>query len=200
MDPIHPGSIDDLKDFLLQFTDERDEDGEAPTRRHHGNFFHDIRLHFRDLNREIAHPGTNTDIPDGAVGIRGDWDFWLVAYLPHRFASLSCKEIASCVWPDVKDVIELPDSGEYWWTAKSDDNLEVPGEPFEVWLTACYEDGRDPDVMRIETFSTENEASEYIRKRHYQHDVSYETLIWTNGERSQHRNKDSGSTSEASTN
>ncbi len=183
MDSIHPGSIDDLKNFLLQFTDEMGEDGEKATRRHHGDFFHDIKLSYRDLNREIANPGDNASIPDGAVGIRGDWDFWLVAYLPHRFARLSCKQIASCIWPNVTNVIELPDSGEYWWTAKSDDSLEVPGEPFEVWATMHYEDDRDSEVMRMETFETADQASAYILSRPKQEAISYEIRLWTNGER-----------------
>jgi hypothetical protein len=183
MDPIHPGSIEDLKEYLTQFTEEADEDGEKATRRHHGDFFHDIRLHFKDLNRDIALPGTSSDIPDGAVGIRGDWDFWIVAYLPYRFAHLSCMEIASCIWPDVKDVVALPDSGEYWWTAKSDDSLQVPGEPFEVWATMRYDDERYPEIMRIETFATADRASAYIRSRPRQDAISHEVLVWTNGER-----------------
>jgi hypothetical protein len=117
------------------------------------------------------------------VGIRGDWDFWLVAYLPYRFSSLSCAEIASCIWPDVTDVIALPDSGDYWWTAKSDDSLEVPGEPFEVWATMRYDDDRDPEIMRIETFGTADRASAYIRSRPRQDAISHEVLVWTNGER-----------------
>lgn len=184
MSPIHPGSIDDLKDFLLQFTEEPDEDGEEATRRRHGDFFHDIRLHFRDLNRDIAHPGDNADIPEGAVGIRGDWDFWLVAYLPHRFSGLSCKDIASCIWPDVDNVIALPDSGEYWWTAKSDDSLEVPGEPFEVWATTRYEDDRPSELMRIETFETADQAAIYIRRRPKQDAISYDVRVWSDGARS----------------
>jgi hypothetical protein len=183
MYPIQPGSIEDLNEFLMQFTEEADEDGGKATRRHNEEFFHDIRLHFRDLNREIAHPGTSSDIPDGAVGLRGDWDFWIVAYLPYRFVHLSCMEIASCIWPDVKDVVALPDSGEYWWTAKSDDSLEVPGEPFEVWATMRYEDDRDPEIIRIETFSTADRAAAYIRSRPRQDAISHEVLAWTNGQR-----------------
>jgi hypothetical protein len=183
MYPIQPGSIEDLNEFLMQFTEEADEDGGKATRRHNKEFFHDIRLHFRDLNREIAHPGTSSDIPDGAVGLRGDWDFWIVAYLPYRFVHLSCMEIASCIWPDVKDVVALPDSGEYWWTAKSDDSLEVPGEPFEVWATMRYEDDRDPEIIRIETFSTTDRAAAYIRSRPRQDAISHEVLAWTNGQR-----------------
>jgi hypothetical protein len=183
MDLIHPGSIDDLKDFLLQFTDATDEDGEGATRRRHGDFFHDIRLHFRDLNREIAHPGINADIPDGAVGIRGDWDFWLVAYLPYRFSTLSCTDIAAAIWPDITNIEALPDSGDYWWTAKSDDSLEVPGEPFEVWATMRYEDDRDPEVIRIETFATADRAAAYIRSRPKQDAISHEVRVWTDGKR-----------------
>jgi hypothetical protein len=192
MDPIHPGSIDDLKDFLLQFKEEREEsesagsspeEGAKPTRLHHGDFFHDIKLHYRDLNREIARPGASPDIPDGAVGIRCDWDFWLVAYLPYRFAGLSCAQIAACIWPDIDDIVTLPDSGDYWWKAKSDDALQVPGEPFEVWATMRYEDDRDPEIMRIETFATEDGASAYIRRRPPQDAISYDIRAWMNGER-----------------
>lgn len=183
MDPINPGTIDDLKDFLLEFTPATEEDGEDPVRRDHGDFFHSIRLPFRDLNREISHPGEDPDLPEGAVGIRCDWDFWLVAYLPYRFKNLSCKEIAASIWPDVEDVIALPDSGEYWWTAKSDDSLEVPGEPFEVWATMRYEDDRKPEAMRIETFETSDQAAAYIRKRQKQEAISYSMRVWADGVR-----------------
>lgn len=196
MDSTRPGSLEDLKEFLSLFASERDEpegdggDLAEPTRLSHGEFFHDIRLHFRDLNREIVLPGANEEIPDGAVGIRGDWDFWIVAYLPYRFSGLSCSEIASCIWPDVKDVVALPDSGEYWWTAKSDDSLEVPGEPLEVWATMRYEDDREPEIIRIETFATADQASAYIRSRSKQKAISYEVLAWIAGTRSAARSAD----------
>jgi len=35
-----------------------------------------------DFNRELVAPGTNEDLPEGAVVIRTDCDFWTVAVLP----------------------------------------------------------------------------------------------------------------------
>lgn len=54
-----------------------------------------------DFNREIAAPGVLENYPDGAVAIRCDDDFWIVAVLPYEFRDVSCPEIVSALWPHV---------------------------------------------------------------------------------------------------
>lgn len=56
-----------------------------------------------DFNREIAEPGKMADFPDGAVGIRVDDDFWLVASLPYEFRGLTIQQIVAVLWPDIPE-------------------------------------------------------------------------------------------------
>lgn len=173
------GSIADLQAYMRHFV--LNDDG---TRLEFGDHFFSPKPHFRDVNREVVAPGQEDEAPEGGVGIRGDWDFWILAYLPYRFRNLSCAEIAGAIWPEHASTLEfLPDTGDYWWTAQSDDSLEVPGEPYEVWATCNYTDDRDPERMRIDTFSSMENAVKRLHKHPPQENVVYEILVWQDGER-----------------
>lgn len=146
--------IHDLRDLAVLIR--RDE----PT----SGFFVWKDVPHRDFNRQIVEPDTNPDFPSGALGIYSDGDFEEVAALPHRFKDLSCAEIVATLWPEIDNPVILPDHGDYWWTAQSDDKLEVPGEPWEMWFvesTHGAEADDHPlkyDAVRWRTCATEEEA------------------------------------------
>lgn len=57
----------------------------------------------RVFNREIAEPGAVSNLPDGAIGVRIDDDFWVVALLPFHFESLSIQELVEVLWPNIPE-------------------------------------------------------------------------------------------------
>lgn len=63
-----------------------------------------------DFNREIIEPFENRDFPDGAVAIRVDDNFWVVAALPLSYRDKSIQEIVAEFWPDAKNVTYKPDA------------------------------------------------------------------------------------------
>lgn len=63
-----------------------------------------------DFNREFIEPGTNEEFPEGALGIRVDDDFWLVARLPYEYRVLSIEDLVEVLWPDITDATFNPDS------------------------------------------------------------------------------------------
>lgn len=69
-----------------------------------------------DLNREVIKPETNEDLPNGAIGVRTDDDFWVVGMLPYEeFKDVSMADIANEFWSDLTDITCKPDSGDPWW-------------------------------------------------------------------------------------
>lgn len=50
---------------------------------------------FSDFSKEIVEPGTNSTFPDGAVGIRVDDDFWIVAALPYDYRDVPLEHIVA---------------------------------------------------------------------------------------------------------
>ena len=64
-----------------------------------------------DYCRELVLPGTSTDFPDGAVGIRVDEDFWAVAVLPYTYKTWTCEEIVRDLWPNDVVATFWSDSG-----------------------------------------------------------------------------------------
>jgi hypothetical protein len=122
-----------------------------------GRWWADASHPFRDFCKEIVEPGTNREFARGAIAIRTDDDFWIVAAIPLRFRNVSCAEIVKAFWPGIDNPLIRPDSGSQWWIARYDDNLEVPGEPFEAWAEMTYPDGTN-EWTRINTFATLTEA------------------------------------------
>jgi hypothetical protein len=69
-----------------------------------------------DFNREIVEPGIRSALPDGAVGLRVDDDFWTVACLPYAAKAFSAEEIVAHLWPSLVGVAEYkPDSTQNVW-------------------------------------------------------------------------------------
>jgi hypothetical protein len=56
---------------------------------------------FNDFNKEIIEAGVSKKLPNGAVGIRVDSDFWAVAFLPLEFKSKTVQEIVLELWPEL---------------------------------------------------------------------------------------------------
>lgn len=83
-----------------------------------GKYFYVVNPKFNDFNREIVKPNTNVHFPDGAVGIRVDDDFWIVAILPYKYAELSIQELVAIIWPAVTDPYFNPDSDKEAWRQK----------------------------------------------------------------------------------
>lgn len=83
-----------------------------------GSVYKDVKGHwiapqdlpFTDFNKEIYHPGTNKNYPDGVVGIRVDDNFWAVGAIPYEFKDISIQEIVATLWPHyVEEAEYLPD-------------------------------------------------------------------------------------------
>lgn len=109
-----------------------------------------------DFNREIVPPGQAPGYPEGAVLIRCDWDFWIVATLPPAFVALDCRSIVETLWPRI-DATTYPDAGDPWWDATADPEAEVPGQPFELWCSMDEAGAPDPRE-RMGFYATREEA------------------------------------------
>ena len=71
---------------------------------------------FNDFNRDIIEPNTNEEIPEGAVLVRNDDDFWIIACLPYEtYKDKPIQSIVAEFWPDVEDPVFNPDSSDPWW-------------------------------------------------------------------------------------
>jgi hypothetical protein len=71
---------------------------------------------FNDFNRDIIEPNTDEEIPEGAVLVRNDDGFWIIANLPYdTYKDKTIQEIVAEFWPDVKDPVFNPDSSDPWW-------------------------------------------------------------------------------------
>jgi hypothetical protein len=139
-----------------------------------------------NFNREIVRPAENTAAPNGCVRIMCDGDFYEVANLPYKFSALSCAEIISALWPAIDNPTIYPDHGDHWWTAISDENIEVPGQPVELWFH-FRENGVTTQTMRAETFATEADAiiGEAKSTMHISEgsEALFEIRVWKEGRR-----------------
>lgn len=176
---------DEFRAFVSRF-----QPGEEGLVLRKGKWWIAQRLAGHDFCKEILEPGTNENLPDGAVGIRTDDDFWIAAELPYRFKDLDCATLVSIAWPHIENPIIRPDSGDYWWTARYNDDLEVPGEPFEVWTHITYQDG----YTQNERYDSYRDRSEADKRAHFilgsssigeGHTFTVIIKEWSNGVRSE---------------
>ena len=63
-----------------------------------------------DFNREIVAPGIVDKFPDGAVAVRVDDDFFIVAVLPYEFVGLGIERIVPVLWPEVPNPVFKADT------------------------------------------------------------------------------------------
>lgn len=59
-------------------------------------------LPFHDFNKEIAKPGSAKSFPEGAVALRVDDDFFIVAVLPYVHARTPVDSLVYEVFPELK--------------------------------------------------------------------------------------------------
>lgn len=146
----------------------------------------DTDLPSNDFNREIVPPG-NEIYADGCVRIMCDHDFWEVAILPYAFVDLSCGDIVATLWPELDAPIIRPDSGDHWWTAIGDDQMEVPGQPFELWVVISRT-GQPDETVRLEVCNTKEQALDKGRKLKVSLDTESSAVwmvrTWSGGTRS----------------
>lgn len=144
-------------------------------------WFAQTELPSHDFNREISKPGEIVVIPNGCVRMMCDGDFYEVANLPYRFVALSCTDIVTGLWPQIPNPTIYPDHGDYWWTAIHNENIEVPGEPVELWFHRRQNE-QITESLRLETFASEAEAlaREALIKSHASDDTEalFEIRIW----------------------
>lgn len=71
------------------------------------DWWFDPKHPFWDFTKCIVDPGTNESYPEGAIGVRGDDNFWSIAVFPDKFKPLTIQEIVTIVWPDKLDKAEF---------------------------------------------------------------------------------------------
>jgi hypothetical protein len=155
-----------------------------------------------DFTRELIEPGYKTDpkegepeeYPEGAITIRGDIDFWIVAVLPRRFEAIPMTDIVRLLWPDIEKPTIYPDTGDVYWEALDNHDMEVPGEPFELWVDYPPTSGIEPSNERLITYSSVEALSKVLldvttqnaeqEKRHPGISAKYYGQAWKAGTRS----------------
>lgn len=119
---VVPGSLEDLQTFVAGMSIEdlvehgspadiaKASDGLNYTMVRKKEFWYAcVNIPAMDFNKEVLPPGMQHDLPHGAVGIRVDDNFFVVALLPWRFRDLSTKDIVSVLWPSVQNPQIFPD-------------------------------------------------------------------------------------------
>lgn len=136
----------------------------------------DVKHPFNDFCKEIVEPGLNKFFPRGAIGIRGDSDFFGLAALPYRFKDLTTQEIVSVLWPDKVDPMFLPDTDDEYWESSWDQDKEVKGFPVEIWLHAPSQS------LRVDTARSYADAAKGLYFS-TSSETEYEIMEWKDGER-----------------
>ena len=73
-------------------------------------------LGFDDFNRDVTEPNTNKENLEGAILVRNDDDFFIIACLPYeKYKNKPIKDIVAEFWSDVKKPVFNPDSNDPWW-------------------------------------------------------------------------------------
>lgn len=118
--------LEDLKSYLLTFTlGKGDRDEEESVEEYNSreaslmcdpsdpSYSYSIYLADKDFNRDVIKPEDNDrNLPEGAVGIRVDDDFWIMAILPYKYVDLSLTDLVEAIWKLEPGTYETkPDSG-----------------------------------------------------------------------------------------
>ena len=71
---------------------------------------------FDDFNRDVIEPNTNKEILEGAILVRNDDDFFIIACLPYeKYKNKPIQDIVAEFWSDVEKPVFNPDSNDPWW-------------------------------------------------------------------------------------
>jgi hypothetical protein len=157
---------------------------------------------WRDFTRELIEPGYTTTTEDGEVDttyaegaliIRGDTNFWMTALLPRRFEAIPLADLVQTIWPHVEKPTLYPDDGHIYWEAIGNQDMEVPGEPYELWVEYHYMSRTELERNRLSTYANEAELSSTLRSARLQtaelqkdgsdSSARYYGLTWNNGVR-----------------
>ena len=95
-----------------------------------------------DFCREIIGSGVNKKFPDGALGIRVDDDFWVVAVLPLEYCDWKLEDIVADLWPHIFHPTFHADSGTI---EQKVENLRV-----EVYHLKIVEKGYFSKIRQLE--------------------------------------------------
>ena len=95
----------DFKQFISTFERKDTDNGDGWVTTEHtstdGRWWYNGTPGFDDFNKEVCPAGKVEHLPDGAVGIRSDDDFWTEAIFPLKFCHLSIEEMVSILWPHI---------------------------------------------------------------------------------------------------
>ena len=170
--------IEDLEHFLASLTvDPRSEDENEIERqinalnKSNGPWSVWFNPPWKDFTREMIDPGYTTTTEDGEVDttyldgaliIRGDFNFWMVAVLPRRFENVPLADLVKVIWPHVEEPMLYPDDGHIYWEAIGDQDMEVPGEPNELWVEYPRSSETDLEQNRLSTYASEAELTAHL--------------------------------------
>lgn len=145
---------------------------------------------WKDFTREIVE--ANEEYPEGAVSIRGDIDFYHVAILPYHFKDIPVIDIVETLWPNLSDPVIYPDHGDHYWVALDDQSLEIPGEPFELWVTYPLQDPNKMEDHRLQSFAKQEQLDhvmtclEKLVRKIEVSNAEYYGMLWHQGTRTRY--------------
>lgn len=157
---------------------------------------------WNDFTRELIDPGytTQTDegevdttYAEGALVIRGDVNFWMTAVLPRKFETIPLADLVKALWPHIDNPTLYPDDGDIYWEAIGNEDMEVPGEPYELWVEypLISEDGLEKTRLGMykseaelcASLSSANRQNAEQIRRQPETRAHYYGLVWKDGVR-----------------
>jgi hypothetical protein len=157
---------------------------------------------WKDFTRELIEPGytttteegeADTTYADGALVIRGDVNFWMTAVLPRKFETIPFADLVKTIWPHIDKPTLYPDDGNIYWEALDNPDMEVPGEPYELWIEYPFMSETDLEQNRLSMHADETELAAALKdanlqnaaqmKRTPENRARYFGLAWINGVR-----------------
>lgn len=201
--------IRDLEAFLASLTvdprpaDESDIERQInATYKSNGLWMVWINPPWKDFTRQLIEPGytTKTDegevdttYEEGALLIRGDANFWMTAVLPRKFETIPLAVLVKTIWPHIDQPTLYPDDGDIYWTALDNQDMEVPGEPYELWVEYPYMSETELEQNRLSMYANEAELLSALSsanrqnaeqtERHPENRARYYGLAWKDGVR-----------------
>jgi len=157
---------------------------------------------WNDFTRELIEPGHavttearegDATYAEGALIIRGDTNFWMVAALPRKFETIPLADIVKTIWPHIEQPKLYPDDGSIYWEALGNQDMEVPGEPYELWVECHCISESEREHSRLGIYARADELSSALKsansrngeqtERHSENSARYYGLTWKEGVR-----------------
>lgn len=166
---------EELEEFLACLTVDPRPDDESEIERQinaihksNGEWSVWVNPPWNDFTRELIDPGYTSiteegeidrTYSDGALVVRGDTNFWMTAVLPRRFEAVPFADLVKAIWPHVEEPTIYPDDGHIYWEAIGNQDMEVPGEPYELWVEYPFISETELEQNRLGTYATESELA-----------------------------------------